>query len=449
MATSSRERPISLLGRLLIAAAVWCSCAVTLAAIVLVGLFSRHLEREADAELRDHVVELVSLARVERDGALRLAGRLPGARYQRPFSGWGWQIRRGSQVLAQSPSLGPLAPQTPLLAAPLGEVGLFEGSGGRVLRGLSRSVAPPLSAERLTFSVVRPQDDIDLAVGQYRQSVIIALGVLGVGLVATVLAAFWIGLRPLRALSLQIAEMRAGADPVARAWPREIAPIADELEALRQHTEKTVLRARSLAADLAHAVKTPLSVIRQQVGALTPDQGHAIRRQTDRIAMSLERHLGRRGAGSVPYARIAVRPCVEDLVFALSHTGTEKPIAVEVDVPEDAVFLGDEADLYEIIGNPLNNAGTWAKTQVRIGARVAEQRLELLIEDDGPGIPEVERSAILERGTRLDEATPGDGLGLAILHDLADFYGGHVVLTESAVGGLAVKISLPGDTGAA
>jgi signal transduction histidine kinase len=164
--------------------------------------------------------------------------------------------------------------------------------------------------------------------------------------------------------------------------------------------------------------------------------------------MSLERHLGRSGAGGVPYTRVAVRGCVEDLVFALSRAFPEKPIAVDVEVEEDAIFLGDEADLYEIIGNPLDNAGIWARSRIRVIASVYGACLLVTIEDDGPGIPEAERDGILERGRRLDEAAPGTGLGLAILRDLAEFYGGGVELGESPLGGLAVRVSLPGAVGA-
>lgn len=441
---SSNERPLSLLGRLLIAATIWCMLAVAITSWVLIGLFKDHLEREAERELHDQVVELVSLTRIDRTGSLRLAGRLPDARFQRPFSGWAWQIRRGDSVLAQAPSLGPLGGGVAALAAPAGAVGRFAGSDGRELRGLARTVAPRFSSQRLTFAVARPEDEITRAVGAYRRSVLIALFVLGAGLVATVVAAFWIGLRPLRRLRAQIALMRRGEQPPQRDWPREIAPIAAELDQLKVQTERLVGRAKGLAADLAHAIKTPLSVIRQHAEGLETADRQVLRRQADRIGLSLERHLSQSSAGGAPYRRVALKPCVEDLIFALRRAQPERELLIETEIPESAGFLGDEADLYEILGNPLENAGHWARSWVGVTSEAAGGRLRISIEDDGPGIPQSAQLAMLERGRRLDEATPGHGLGLAILRDLVELYGGTLSLGEASRGGLRVTFDLPG-----
>lgn len=430
---------------MLIAAALWCALAVSVTGIVLIDLFQDHLVREVDAEIQDQVIELVSLTSIDRAGRVQLAGRLSGARFRRPFSGWGWQIRRDDRILAQSPSLGPLGDGgNGPLAAPAGAVGVFTGARGQRLRGLSRAVAPRFHSERLIFAIARPEDEIDRAVGQFRRAVLLALGTLGTGLIATVLVALGLGLRPLGALRAHIAQMRAGESPAPRAWPREIAPIARELDALRLHTERLVTRARGLSADLAHAIKTPLSVIRQQSDSLPEDARAALRRQADRIGQSLDRHLGRSGAGTAAYSRIDVGPCVEELLQALSMARPERPLSIERAIEHGAAFLGDEADLYEILGNPLENAAKWAHSRVRISASIRKGRLRLGIEDDGPGIPEGDRAAILERGRRLDQQMPGNGLGLAILRDLVDLYGGDIALSSSDLGGLSMIILLPG-----
>ncbi|MEL6576208.1 MAG: sensor histidine kinase [Pseudomonadota bacterium] len=445
MATSSPERrPPSLLRRLLVVATLWCVLALSVAGVVLVGLFREHLVREADAGLREDLVELVARARVDRDGALRLGGGLPGARFQRPFSGWAWQVRRGEAVLAQSPSLGPLGPGgSAVLAAPPGEIGLFEDSLGQRLRGLARSVAPRFQPERLTFVVARPQGEIDRAVAQFSQSVLIALSVLGLGLVGTAVAALRIALRPLRDLTAEIARMRAGEAPAPRAWPREVAPIVAELDALREQTDRLILRARGLAADLAHAIKTPLSVIRQQADALPEAEGTRLTRQADRIGLSLERYLGRSAAGPTVYARVDVAGCVADLAYAIARTRAEAGLAIEERIPPGTIFRGEETDLYQMLGNPLDNAGKWAASRIRVSAWEEGGHLHLCVEDDGPGIAPAEREAILERGRRLDETVPGHGLGLAILDDLVSLYGGELRLGESGLGGLSVRIQLP------
>lgn len=447
MAMSSRERKgllarLSLRARLAIAALLWCGVAVSVTAVVLIGLFRDHLSREADAEIRDLVVELVAQTRVARDGSVRLAGDLPGTRFRRPFSGWGWQIRRRETVLAQSASLGPVTAEA--LAAPLGTAGLFQDARGRRLRGLARAVAPRFHTERLTFVVARPQDEIDRAATQFGRAVLVALGVLGAGLVGTAVAALAIGLRPLAKLGQDIARMRAGHVPPERAWPAEIAPIAREIEALRVHTERLVCRGKGLAADLAHAIKTPLTVIRQHAEGLGPEDRTVLRRQAERIGHSLERHLGRSGVGGAPYVRVDPCLCVEDLIQALERPSRDRGLEIAREVTPRALFLGDEADLYEMVGNLLDNAVKWATTRVMVSVAMAEGRLRIEIADDGPGIPEAERAAILERGKRLDEAMPGHGLGLAILADLVDGYGGELRLAECGMGGLSAVLLLPG-----
>lgn len=429
--------------RLVLAAGLWCLLAVSVTAAVLITLFEDHLVREANEGLADQVVELVALSRVDLDGRLRLAGRLTGTQFQRPFSGWAWQVRRGEEILAQSPSLGPLGPGAVVLAAPAGAAGLFEDESGRVLRGLSRVTTPPFASARLVFAIARPEDEITAAVDQFRRTVLIALALLGLGLIATVVAAFRIGLGPLGRLREEIARIRAGEDPPPRPWPREIAPVAREIAALREHNARLVSRAGALTADLAHAIKTPLSVIRQQAGTLGAEDQAVIRRQAERIGRSLERYLGRSSAGGTAYGRVSVGPCIEDLVFSTTRTRPDKALRVTREVSEDAVFLGDEADLYEIIGNPLDNAGTWATARIRVSARNEAGRLAIGIEDDGPGIEAAHCAAILERGRRLDETLPGQGIGLAVLQDLTELYGGTLTLGRSPLGGLSVRITLP------
>ncbi|MEO0994754.1 MAG: HAMP domain-containing sensor histidine kinase [Pseudomonadota bacterium] len=440
----SVSRPLSMRARLLLAASLWCVLAVTITAVLLIELFRDHLLREADAELNDQLVELVSLTIVGRDGDARLAGSLPGTRFQRPFSGWSWQIRRGETVLLQSPSLGAVEPSNDsLLRAPAGAVGRFPGPFGAELRGLSRAVAPRFHTGRLIFAVARPQNEIDAAVGSFRQSVLVALGVLGAGLIGSILVVAWVGLRPLMALRDHIAAIRGGQEPPPKAWPGEIAPVAREIEDLRVHVERLVTRSRGQAADLAHAIKTPLSVIRQQADGLTPREAEALRRQADRIGLSLDRHLGRSHAAGTPFRKVDVAKCVDDLLAALQPGLSARGLEVERTIDPRAAFLGDEADFFEILGNPLDNARKWAATRILLTAQVTDGRLCLVIEDDGPGILEADRRAIMERGGRLDEAVPGHGLGLAILSDLVQLYDGRFDLGSGRLEGLKVSIDLP------
>lgn len=442
---STRRTPRSLALRLVLSATVLCGGVLIVTGILLVGLFRQHVEHRFDSTLRHDLVHLVSIARLTAAGSLQINNALSGALFNKPYSGWAWQVRSDDRILRQSLSLGPMAPGVmEVLNAPRDIVGAFTAPGNIPSRGLSRGVKLHGTTESLTFAVAYPQSEIDEALTEFTWAVLITLSALGIGLVATNILLMRVALRPLIALRSKVACMREGKAQVLVEWPSELQPIADELEGLQTHVNRLVERARGQAADLAHAVKTPLAVLQQLTVKAGPSVAKPLQGQLDRISAYLDRHLGRSRMAGTARHQTSVAGSVDDILFALSHDLTRKGITVHQSIQSGLNFVGDEADFYELLGNLLDNASKWARSRIAVTAEMNENFLRLEVADDGPGVPPDQRDLIFARGTRLDEGSTGQGLGLTIVRDIADLYQGDVVIGESELGGAAISLTLPG-----
>ncbi len=446
MATLSSEgRTRSLSTRLVLSATALCGGVLVITGIILVGLFRQHVESRFDSELKSQLVHLVSITKLAKDETIHVEGSLSGALFTEPFSGWAWQIRRGDQILMQSRSLGPaLSGVMEQLEAPSARIGSFVAPGDITSRGISREVQMPGMVDPLLFAVARPQSEIDDALSAFIQAVLISLGTLGVGLVATNFFLMRMALRPLSDLRAKVACMHEGQPSDQTSWPAELQPIADELDSLQMHVDRLIERSRGQAADLAHAVKTPLSVLHQLAGRSDPAIGTALKGQLDRISAYLDRHLGRNRAAGKANLLVDVDLSISDILFALSHSLEARDIEVVKAIDQGAKFAGDEADFYELVGNLMDNASKWARSKIEITASIENNTLLLAFADDGPGVPSGQRDRIFSRGTRLDEATPGQGLGLTIVRDITRLYQGDVAIGDGKLGGAVVSLFLPG-----
>jgi signal transduction histidine kinase len=239
-------------------------------------------------------------------------------------------------------------------------------------------------------------------------------------------------------------------------FPAEVQPLVDDLNALLEQRERTLERALARAGDLAHGLKTPLAVLGQEAArAAAAGQGEmaaVVGEEVERMRRQVDYHLARAraaAAGAAPGAHCLVREAAEALVRALSRLHAERGLSLEIAVPADLAFRGQREDLDELLGNVLDNACKWAASRVRLTAEASSgDRLVLTAEDDGSGLDESMRDAVLRRGVRADEAAPGTGLGLAIVRDLVELYGGTIALDRSPLGGLRVTLSLPRAGGA-
>jgi signal transduction histidine kinase len=445
-------RPASLAGRLILAAGLWTAVALLAAGLALSAIFRDTAERAFDRQLRVLLDALVAASELDAAGTPALS-RVPGEpRFAQPYSGWYWQVDDAGTPLARSPSLFDQA--LAVADAPAaGAVGFTAATGpnDEPLRIATRDIRFPGRPAPLRYSVAASRAGLDADVARFDGTLAIALALLGAGLIGAVFVQVRFGLRPLRRLGDGLAAIRYGrASRLDTALPREIAPLAGELNALLDHNERLVERARTHAGNLAHGLKTPLSILANAAARKTGDGeplAETVRRQTAAMQQQIDHHLARAraaGAGGLVGARSPVAPVVDGLVRALERLHRERAITIGSAVPEALVFRGERQDLEEMVGNLADNACKWAQGRVAITADLAtSDTLRLTVEDDGEGLTPAERATVAQRGRRLDETVPGSGLGLAIVHDLAALYGGRLELDDSPLGGVRATLTLP------
>ena len=298
-----------------------------------------------------------------------------------------------------------------------------------------------------TFSVAEDLAPFDAQLAAYRRSLWGWLGAMGLLL----LAAQWLtlrwGLRPLRQVAAELGRIQHGASSASPATtPPRSKLLTDNLNMLLAHERAQQQRYRDALADLAHSLKTPLAVVRAELGQLSDDPARRLGEQVERMDRIVGYHL-QRASTSGRATLIAVqplRPAVERVVQALAKVYADKPVSVQIEIAGDTGFRGDEGDLTELLGNLLDNAVKWCRSRVRVKARIEDGSLVLSIEDDGPGIADADAQRVLERGARLDESQPGQGIGLAVVRDIVGAYDGKIEIARSDLGGAAVVVVVSG-----
>ena len=306
---------------------------------------------------------------------------------------------------------------------------------------------------RFTFSIASDLETYDAQLANIRGQVVGWFTGLALLLIATLaLLLRWL-LKPVRRLEGEIKEVEAGKrEQLGEGWPRELAAVTTNLNALLEGERTRVKRYRDTLGNLAHSLKTPLAVMRQTLGSGAVPGKAALDSEIDRMSGIIEHQMKRAAASGgvlLGQAPVDVGPIVSELRAALLKVYGNKDLLFETVLAPEAQFIGDRADLTELLGNLLDNACKWAKARVRIAVSVNEEAgsrtaLQLIIDDDGPGIAEADRARVLQRGGRADEATPGHGLGLAMVHDTVALYGGSLRIDGSSFGGARLELALPG-----
>lgn len=441
-----RGRATTLNARLVLTSSAWVLLALVVAGTVLVWLFRDHIERRFDASLDDQLRELVAASDAGADGRVALAWKPFDPRFNRPRSGWYWQLSQDGDVMIRSDSLWQDSLPVEGSAAIGRRTVHLRGPAGEPLRALVQTLTLPRSRSTFTYVVAGPVSDIDRDVRRFIGQIAVTLTLLAAGLLAAVIVQVRFGLRPLRELRAALAEIRAGrASRLPQRFPAEIAPMVDELNALLDHNVEMLARARMQAADLAHALKNPLTVIQNESRDLPDAPSRVVREQVKVMTSAIQRHLSRaRAAGArAPGARTSVAAVLEDLGFSLERLYRERGLSIRIEDAAGAVFRGDAEDLEEMVGNLMDNACKWARSQVLVHARTRDGWLTVTVEDDGPGVPPHEYERVLSRGVRLDESAPGTGIGLAAVRDVASAYRGRIDLARSRLGGLCATLWLP------
>jgi signal transduction histidine kinase len=428
----------SLRRRLIAVSLAWLVFSLFATGAVLLFLFRAQMQRNFDDTLKGHLEELVAASEA---GNWRPAS----ARFQAPFSGWYWEIRADGKTLERSPSLA--GQSIPMSAPPPGlrEVSdNIPGPGDIRIKILAQSLGAPENGRTLSVFVAGPciavRNDVLAFLGQLAA----ALLTLGLTLGLLIAAQVTFGLRPLRLVRSGLEEVRRGRRPRLKAdGPAEIAPLIDEVNGLLDERDAMVRQARAEAGNLAHALKTPIAVIRNEASGIGQERGAILKAETDKMARVLEHHLvaaraqvRHRADANAPLDRV-----LEDVRFSLERVYPEKRLQIEA--AGGLAVACAEDDLGEMIGNLADNACKWAKSAVRIRAARSGGRILVGIDDDGGGLSEAEREMVLARGERLDESMPGHGLGLSIVAKLAAMHGGQLRLGRSKLGGLSAQLDLP------
>lgn len=449
-------RSISLAARLVAGAALLSSLALAATGWGLSALYRDAVLRGLDAELAVVLDGVTSGVRAEPQGALDMPLPLADPRFSRPLSGRFWAIyeRAGAAPSLRSRSLWDEAPPMPAdlragaEAAP-GDArfATVTGPENAPYRLAARSVRLENRDAPLLIVAGADRRPVDRDADRFAWTVAAALVALAVGLILAVFIQVRVGLAPVRRMQAGLARIRSGLDErLDENAPSELAPLARELNALLRHNHDVVERARTHVGNLAHALKTPIAVLMNEGRATGGAMGDLVERQAATMARQVDHHLKRAAAAARAEtlgARTPVRPVVEDIVRMLSRLHGRHGVSVTGEVEGDPVFRGEREDLEEMLGNLAENACKYGGGLVRVVAGGAPDGLSLVVEDDGPGLTEPERAEALKRGRRLDETAPGSGLGLDIVKDIAEAYGGRLLLSDSPLGGLRCELLLP------
>ncbi|HEX4028380.1 MAG TPA: HAMP domain-containing sensor histidine kinase [Rhizomicrobium sp.] len=446
----------SLSSRLIAAAAVWTLLGLLLGGAVLSNAFRMAAQGNFDAALQVDMDGLIAAAEPDPNGGVMLADRFLNHNFDRVYSGLYYQIKQGNGAGQISRSLfdkeiNPVD-QTAKGALTWGSA---VGPENQRLRVVSRKVdlTPDDNVpDSYTFLVAGDMAQVDRQTSEFNTTLFWSFLLLGVGLIGAIFVQVRIGLLPLRQVSEALTRIRDGkARRLDGRFPTEIAPLAGELNSLIQHSEEVVGRARTHVSNLAHFLKTPLSVLAAEADAHEKDPdaralAEMVKRQVFSMRRQVDHYLSRaRAAGSLDVLgnRTQVSAVLEDLGRVIARIHAARGVTVDAACGDELYFRGERQDLEEMLGNLIDNACKWARSRVRVRCEGNGGRLVFRIEDDGPGLSAEQRSQVGERGERLDESVPGSGLGLAIVRDISKLYGGFFELGESSLGGLLARLELP------
>jgi two-component system, OmpR family, sensor histidine kinase PhoQ len=426
--------------------------------IFVLDLTFRDLSQKSLEELLDaQIVALVAQSDPQPNGSFAPAPRDVGSRLATPGSGLYAEIRarRADLPTWRSPSTA----GAEIDFGPLLHTGAKAFRYARVndedVAIASRGISFEDEARQkhnLTFSVASSLKPYQQQLLRFRTQL---LGWF-VGLAALLLATLgfllrWV-LSPVRRLEREINAVEEGAQQsLGGGYPRELSGVATNLNALLEGERSRMTRYRNTLGNLAHSLKTPLAVMRTGLAGVAPTQSTLLGKEIDRMTDIIEHQLKRAASGGalLGQAPLDVEPLVSELRTTMLKVYARKDLLLTVHVEPGSLFVGDRGDLFELLGNVIDNACKWCRSQVRVNVScdrdaIPRQKLRIVVEDDGPGITEADSKRVLERGVRTDESVPGHGLGLSMVRDTVDLYGGKLAIERSELGGARISLALPG-----
>ncbi|MDP1699374.1 MAG: ATP-binding protein [Aestuariivirga sp.] len=452
----------SLSFRLIFTSAVVAVVLLVSAAFLLAYLFQQALERNFDARLRAILDGLLANVELATDGSPEMSGRIPDPRFTLPLSGWYWQVsppRQGTLPdLASESSLEKRLVPTEADLQTRGPDGVasfyIKDSNGQQLRGIEQKFKLFGGEDEFSFLVAGNFDELKAEVTAFQRALYGVLALLGFGLLLAIFLQVRVAMQPMQRMQQALSNIRAGkAERLEGEFPHEMQPVAEELNLLILAGTEIIDRARTQVGNLAHALKTPLSVLTNEAQGNKTDFGAKVSEQVqimrDHVSLYLDR--ARRAARAQTLgAATDVEPVLAALGRTIMRINQDRGVKIDVGVSPGLKFRGEVQDLEEMAGNLIDNAAKWSKQAVKIRAAPiidpidgTQNWLMITVDDDGPGLPASKRAEAVKRGKRLDETKPGSGLGLSIVTETAGMYSGNLVLGDAEIGGLRVQLRLP------
>lgn len=451
----------SLAFRLFLSAAVVTACVLLVVGFVLSSLYRAGTERAFDRRLDVYLKTIVAEVAGNNFGPdLPSPQALGEPLFLFPLSGWYWQVTRTDNPTARVRASRSLVDTTlPLLekagaGSETGGVreGYVRGPEAQRLRVIERAL--DLGEDgRFVILVAGDASEIDGEIASFNLALVGTFAILGLAFLITFMFQIRFGLKPLKRISEALAAVRSGkAERLEGEYPEEVDPLVREVNALIEANREIVERSRMHVGNLAHALKTPLSILLNEAGARSDPLAQRVRDQAGVMRGQVAHHLERARLAarvSVPATVCEVRPILVSMARTMEKIHRAKDLSIDIRGP-DVHFRGERQDIEEMVGNLVDNACKWANGRVEVEIAYEPPRqvfdrsfFHLVIDDDGPGLAPAKRAEVGRRGRRLDESKPGSGLGLSIVQELASLYGGRLELGAAPIGGLRVELVLP------
>ena len=447
-AKGKRPHVGSLTRRMIVVAALWITALLLLGGFALDRVLTGTIVRNFDEQL-EYVLNtgLVAASEIGPEGEVRFNRQPADQRFIEPYSGLYFQVSGEGADTFPSRSLWDRRLRVDDGHQDI-NVHIYNSDefADEPLRIAERDVILPGSKVRWRFQVAQSREMIDTQIRQLRSTLFWSFLALGIGLLILAALQTFYGLWPLRRVRQDVAAIRSGAKTrISQDLPLEVRPLAEEINQLLAHSEEQAEEARRHAGNLAHALKTPLTVITNAATAKSPDLADTVCREAIVMRRQVDHHLARAraiGRRASAHARATVWESAEAVQRAVDRLYED--VTVDIAGDRQAQVRVERQDLDEMLGNLVENAAKYGGGRVFVTVTPKDGVIDILVEDDGKGIPELQREAIFQRGARLDTDKPGTGLGLAIVRDVAEIYGGRITLEESEdLGGLLARLSLP------
>ena len=448
---------LSLQARLLLAAMLVLLIFTGLTGLVLDKAFRQSAEAAMQDRLQGYLFALLAAVDVDTEGVPRFSRNLPDARFEQPGSGLYAQVSRPDQpVSLSSPSLLGMA----LPSLPSTPVGQYHYDSIQLQAEPHYRLAYRVRWEAEAGRTIPLDFQISVDLQNYQQQITTyrhnLWGWLGGAILLLLLVQAWVlhwSLKPLRKVATDLALIEAGqAERLAGRYPKELQQLTNKLNDLLAHTRSQLQRYRDALGNMAHSLKTPLAILTNALTLKPADSATAsassteAQEQLQRIRQIIDYQLQRAAtAGQTTLGTSTqLKPLVDKIVHAMQKVFVDKGLQIDNRISDDATCHCDAGDMLEVLGNLLENACKWSQQYIRISTSpLAAGGIEIVIEDDGPGIPATVREQVLQRGQRADPTTAGHGIGLAMVHEIVLLYGGKLKIETSPLGGTAIYVQLP------